>query len=78
MKIFPDERFYPTNTREFKKLEVEEKMTSNNSLYNRGLLNRNDLFRDTTSRNAYSLFQREHHFNPWGKVQKVQVEKNFQ
>ena len=37
-KIFPDERFYPTNTREFKKSEVEEKMTSNNSLGNRALL----------------------------------------
>ena len=37
-KIFPDERFYPTNTREFKKSEVEEKITSNESLCNRGLL----------------------------------------
>ena len=37
-KIFPDERFYPTNTREFKKSEVEEKMASNNSLGNRALL----------------------------------------
>ena len=36
-KIFLDERFYPTNTREFKKSEVEGKMTSN-SLCNRGLL----------------------------------------
>ena len=34
-KIFPDKRFYPTNTREFKK--SEEKMISN-SLCNRGLL----------------------------------------
>ena len=24
-KLFPDERFYPTNTREFKKSKVEEK-----------------------------------------------------
>ena len=36
-KIFLDEKFYPTNTREFRKSEVEEKMTSN-SLCNRGLL----------------------------------------
>ena len=37
-KIFPDERFYPTYTREFKMSEVEQKMTSNNSLGNRALL----------------------------------------
>ena len=33
-KIFPDEKLYPTNTREFEKSEVEEKMRSNNSLCN--------------------------------------------
>ena len=40
-EIFPDEKFYLTNTREFRKSEVEGKMTSNslsNSLCNRGLL----------------------------------------
>ena len=38
-KIFPEERFYPTNTMEFKMCEVEEKIISNNNLCNRGLLN---------------------------------------
>ena len=33
-KTFPDERFYLTNTWEFKKSEVEEKMATNNSLGN--------------------------------------------
>ena len=28
-KIIPDEKFYPTNTREFRKSEVEGKITSN-------------------------------------------------
>ena len=37
-KIFLDESFYLTDTREFKKSEVEKKMTGNNSLCNRGLL----------------------------------------
>ena len=57
-KIFPDEKFYPTNTREFRMPEVEGKMTSN-SLCNGGLLSIKmiyDLFRDTAYRNAYSLF----------------------
>ena len=40
-KIFSDERFYPTHTTEFKKSEVAEKMASNNSLCNQGLLDIN-------------------------------------
>ena len=57
-KIFPDEKFYPTNTTEFRMTEVEGKITSN-SLSNRGLLGIKmiyDLFKDTGYRNAYSLF----------------------
>ena len=38
VNFFSATKFYPTNAREFKKSEVEEKMTINNSLGNRALL----------------------------------------